>query len=79
MREHLATDGSNTRDQHPRVRSSIGTSPDAEAWADAMMGKAEPDSDWVNSVLGVKRAVIGVHKARRGEPSPDWQPYRLRR
>lgn len=59
------------------MKSSNCTALDAAAaaCADALMQKAETDG--VNSVLEVKYAVIEILKARHGEPTPDWQPYRL--
>ena len=77
-RKHSAADfapGPNTRDQHFSMTSGICTAVKAEAWADALIKEAEMDG--VNNVLEVKFAVIDIHKARRGEHVPDWQPYRL--
>ena len=76
VREHLAVEGvpdTNTPDQHPNRRPGVCTASDAETRADAMMEKTETNG--VNSVLEVRYAVLDIHKARRGEPSPDGEPY----
>ena len=31
----------------------------------------------VNNILEVKYAIIDIHKAKRREHFPDWQPYRM--
>ena len=76
-RKHSAADvapGPNTH-QHSSMTSGICTAVKAEAWADALIKEAEING--VNNVLEVKFAAIDIHKARRGEHVPDWQPYRL--
>ena len=67
--------GSNTQDQHSSMTSSVCTAVKAKARADVLIKQAERDG--VNNVLEVRFAVIDIHRARRGEHIPDWQPYRL--
>ena len=77
-RKHSAADvasGPITRDQLSGMTSARCTAVEAEAWADALIKKAEIDG--VDNVLEVRFAVIDIYKARRGEHVPDWQPYRL--